>query len=230
MRAWTGNVVLHERPRRLAPRLALRGAVVLDGAGTAPVRGAVLLIEGTNIVAAGTQAQIGELGTEWLALDFPEHTILPGLIDCHEHLVLAGDGRPLEACTSESDEVLALRAAQSAAVDLAAGITTVRDCGARARVAFAAREAASIGLFPAPRLLLCGHPITMTGGHCHFLGGECDGPDGVRIAARQLLKDGADFLKIMATGGNTRGTGNHVPGLSVAEMAAAATKRIVAAS
>ncbi len=215
------DVVVHPRPRSVGDRLALQGSTVFDGAGGAPLRDATVLVEGGRVIAVGTRQQIGELPADWLVLDFPGHTILPGLIDCHLHLMLVGDGRPSESIMEESNELLLMRSARNAATNLAAGITTVRDLGTRDRVSFALRDAAEAGLTPSPRLLLAGRPVAMTGGHCYFFGGECDGVEAVRATTRQLLKEGADLIKIMATGGLTRGTGHHAPGLTVEEMAAA---------
>jgi imidazolonepropionase-like amidohydrolase len=84
------------------------------------------------------------------------------------------------------------------------------------------REAISSGLIAGPRILAAGAPITITGGHCHFLGGEADGVDGVRAMARRQLKAGANCLKIMSTGGRmTPGTNTLVAQYSVAEISAA---------
>src|SRR5438094_755601 len=66
------------------------------------------------------------------------------------------------------------------------------------------RQAARLGVCPTPRLVLCGRPITITGGHMWYFGQEANGIDGVRAAVRQLVKEGADFIKVAATGGSTR--------------------------
>jgi imidazolonepropionase-like amidohydrolase len=84
------------------------------------------------------------------------------------------------------------------------------------------RDAITRGLIAGPRILAAGSPITITGGHCHFLGLEADDEAGVRAAARSQLKAGATCLKIMATGGRmTPGTNVGMAQFSVAEIAAA---------
>jgi imidazolonepropionase-like amidohydrolase len=84
------------------------------------------------------------------------------------------------------------------------------------------RDAIASGLIAGPRILAAGSPITITGGHCHFLGLEADGSDGVRAAARGELKRGANCLKIMATGGRmTPGTNTGAAQYTVAEIRAA---------
>jgi imidazolonepropionase-like amidohydrolase len=72
---------------------------------------------------------------------------------------------------------------------------------------FELRQAVDDGLAaPGPRLLLCGPPLTMTGGHAHFLGGVADGPAEIARAVRSRVHQGADFVKLIATGGGTPGT------------------------
>jgi imidazolonepropionase-like amidohydrolase len=100
-------------------------------------------------------------------------------------------------------------------------VTTVRDCGARNRTTLSLRDAAAHGLFPSPRLLVSGPPITITGGHFWWCNGEADGVEGVRRQARLLLKEGVDFLKIMASGGGTAGTNQAAATYSAEEIAAA---------
>jgi imidazolonepropionase-like amidohydrolase len=106
----------------------------------------------------------------------------------------------------QRDGVLVARAAFAAEAALAAGITTIRDCGARGDTTFALRQALELGYGKAPRLLLCGQPITITGGHCWYLGGEVDGGDALRRKVRQLVKRGADFIKVIGSGGGTPNT------------------------
>ncbi|MGH9201025.1 MAG: amidohydrolase family protein [Vicinamibacterales bacterium] len=213
-----GETAVYARPRKIADRFAIHAAVAFDGTGAPSLRDAVVLVENGRVVAFGTAPQIGELSGAYTVLEFPEHTVLPGLIDCHVHLMLVGDGRPIESIIDETNELLLLRSAQNAASHLAGGVTTIRELGARGRVTFDLREAVRAGLAPAPRLLLSGRPITPIGGHCHFFGGACEGTKAVRETARRLLQEGADVIKLMATGGLTRGTEHHVLGLDVEAM------------
>jgi imidazolonepropionase-like amidohydrolase len=155
-------------------------------------------------------------------LDLGDLCVLPGLIDCHVHLVFSAGVRPLADVLAEDDQQLLLRGVAAAREALAAGITTVRDLGGRGGVTFKLRDAIDSGWLAGPRILAAGSPITITGGHCHFLGLEADGEDGVRNAARRQLKAGANCLKIMATGGRmTPGTNTSVAQYSVREIRAA---------
>jgi imidazolonepropionase-like amidohydrolase len=137
--------------------------------------------------------------------DFPGCTILPGLIDSHVHLVFSAlptNAAIIGQVGRESDADLFQRALSNAQAALAAGITTVRDCGGRGTVVQRLRDGIRRGQYHGPDILACGMPITTTLGHCHWLGLTADTMDEVGAAAQRMLAEGADFLKVMATGGN----------------------------
>jgi imidazolonepropionase-like amidohydrolase len=138
-------------------------------------------------------------------LDFPGCTILPGLIDTHVHLVMSAldtNEAIIAQVQGESDEQLLQRALGNARAALRAGITTLRDCGGRNRVIQTIRDAIRGGDADGPDILSCGAPITTSRGHCWWLGLIADTHDQVRQAAQRMLDEDADFLKVMATGGN----------------------------
>jgi imidazolonepropionase-like amidohydrolase len=139
----------------------------------------------------------------------------------HAHTMLPGDGTPFAEWMALPDELLLLKAQANAMVALQTGVTTIRDCGGRGTLMFRLREAIQAGITTGPRFVLCGRALTITGGHCHYFGGEADGPDEMRRAARQLLKEGADFIKIMASGGGTVGTYPQFRAFDVDELSAA---------
>jgi imidazolonepropionase-like amidohydrolase len=99
-------------------------------------------------------------------------------------------------------------------------VTTLRENGAKGRVAFSLREGIRKKLAPGPRMVICGRPITITGGHMGYFGSEADGVDAVRAEVRKLLKEGADYIKIVATGGSTRTSDPNRASYTVAELAA----------
>ncbi|MEE9262121.1 MAG: amidohydrolase family protein, partial [Dehalococcoidia bacterium] len=99
-------------------------------------------------------------------------------------------------------------------------VTTMCDNGAWNRTGFALKEGISQGEVQGPNLLACGRPVTTTGGHLWFMGSEADGIYGVRQATRQLIKEGADFIKVMATGGSTLTSDPFRPAYSVEELKA----------
>ena len=135
-------------------------------------------------------------------IDFTEKDIwvVPGLIDTHLHLAHGGTD-PSEK--ENPDPLVALRMAHNAFVNLKAGITTVRDMGAKNHIDVEFKKGVELGLIPAPRVLISGKPIIATGGHCYYMGREADGPDEVEKAVREQLKAQVDFIKLMVTGGVT---------------------------
>ena len=114
-----------------------------------------------------------------------------------------------------------MQAHANALTALHSGVTTIRDCGGKGTLMFRLRDAIRAGIVPGPRFILSGRALTITGGHCRYFGGEADGVEGMRLAARQMLKEGADFIKIMASGGGTVGTYSQFPSYEVEEMRAA---------
>jgi imidazolonepropionase-like amidohydrolase len=137
--------------------------------------------------------------------DFPGCTILPGLIDTHVHLVMSAletNEAIIAQVERESDEELLARALANARAALDSGLTTVRDCGGRGRVVQQVRDLIRQGKAEGPDVLACGAPITTRTGHCHWLGLIADTTAEVRNAAERMLAEDADFLKVMATGGN----------------------------
>ena len=81
------------------------------------------------------------------------------------------------------------------------GVTTARDLGGRGYLNMVVRDAIAEGLARGPRMVVAAHPITITGGHCWFMGGEADSEDDLRRMVRTLHKLGADVIKVMSTGG-----------------------------
>jgi imidazolonepropionase-like amidohydrolase len=98
------------------------------------------------------------------------------------------------------------------------GVTTARENGAKNRVGFAIRSGIERGIIPGPRMVISGRPIATTGGHLHFFGQPADGVEGVRHAARVLIADGADWIKITATGGSTRSSDPLRPSFTTEEL------------
>jgi imidazolonepropionase-like amidohydrolase len=178
---------------------------LVDGTGSPHIVDGAVLIEGERIVAVGPDAAV-PTPAEADHRDFPDLTMIPGLVDCHSHLNLPGDGTSIENAAVDGDELLLLRSAENARKALESGVTTLRENGASHRTAFSIKEAIRRGIIRGPRLSISGRPLTVTGGHCWPFGGEADGIDGVRAAVRQLVKEGADWIKVMTTGGGTRNT------------------------
>ena len=194
-----------------APALMIENVNIFDGTG-APLRtGWALIADSGKIrwVGPTSEAPSFENGRR---VDGTDRTLLPGLIDSHVHLTADASPDFIGMLTTDSIQRATLRAARGAAQLLKAGITTVRDCGSANNIAIEVSRAIDDGLVAGPRVLAAGRVITMTGGHCWFIGHESDGPDGVRAAVRAELKAGAHFIKVMATGGvlTPGGAADHV--------------------
>jgi imidazolonepropionase-like amidohydrolase len=196
------------------------------GTESDPIEGGVVVIRDDTIHAVGHKNEIAlPQGPDVRTMKMGSGTtVLPGMVDVHTHLVMPGDGTPYQTFMQHSDGLLLLQAAKNARTHLLSGVTTVTDTGARGTVTFTLRDAIHHGLLEGPRLVLCGRPITRTGGHCWFLGAEADGADEISQTARQLLKEGADIIKVMATGGGTIGTIPYRPSYFVDELSAAVTE------
>ena len=202
--------------------LIIRASRLVDGTGAPAVHDPTVVVESGRIrkIYAGPAPE-GERPPGSRTLDLRGHTLLPGLIDAHVHLVLPGDGTPFETSVREPDGVLTVVAGENARRALRAGITTLRDCGGMRDTTLDLERARRLGYATLPRLHLCGRPITITGGHCWYFGGEADGVEEIRRMVRRLLKSGVDYIKIMATGGGTVGTMPWLPSFSAEELRAA---------
>jgi imidazolonepropionase-like amidohydrolase len=201
----------------------IRADKLIDGTGGAPISDPVVVVEGDTITGVYSgKAPEGAVPADAEVLDYKGCTLLPGLIDAHVHLNLPGDDTPFEETVREPDGVLVASAAGAARVALEAGITTVRDTGGRGDTTFQLRRALELGVARGPRMLLVGQPVTITGGHTWYLGGEADGVDGVRLKVRQLAKAGADWIKVMGSGGGTLNTISYKPSFSREELIAIA--------
>jgi len=200
----------------------IKAKAVIDATGAKPIENAAVIVEGSVIKAVERQGQISiPEGPHVRVLDYPTGYLLPGLVDAHTHLIFGVQGASYEeVIDGDSDEIMLLRAAKNALTHLKCGVTTLRENGARNSVTFNLREGARRGYVTAPRLMLCGRPVTQTGGHFYWCNQEADGVEGVRSAVRQLVKDGSDHIKIMASGGGTAITDNRRASYSVQELRA----------
>ncbi|MFI5314163.1 MAG: amidohydrolase family protein [Myxococcota bacterium] len=185
-----------------------------------PPRGETTLVvhdgaiaEVLNGIVAPEQVMAGKTGAVEV-VDLRDKFVLPGLVDLHVHITseYTADVRLRRVTEDEAD--VALRGAMYAKRTLEAGFTTVRDLGGSSAV-FALRDAIANGMVPGPRMFVAGNPLTITGGHGDRTSGYredlfdvpgpyqgvADGPYAARAAVRAQVKLGADWIKVMATGG-----------------------------
>jgi len=178
----------------------LTNCTVLDGTGAPPRPGAALVVEGERIAAVGSAAEL-HASSEMDVVDLAGATLVPGLCNLHVHLGLTHPGAL--AYTGETVPELTLRMASNARAALEAGVTTLRLLGEASGADFALRSAIEQGKLAGPRIFTAGYAIGCTGGH-GFDGGrviEADGAAEFRRAARSQIKLGADWVKVMLTGG-----------------------------
>src|SRR5438477_1625541 len=194
---------------------AIRAGTLIDGSGAAPVKNAVIVIQGDRITAVGVNVGIPTGAT---VVDLSTETLLPGFVDAHVHLAgrTIGDGDWQHSRLTEMSSQLALLGAAHAEQTLEAGFTTVRVVGSAAFGDVALRNAINAGWIPGPHIVAAGISFGIRGGHCdetnglqpEALGHEggvevgiANGVDEVRNAVRYMVKYGADVIKICATGG-----------------------------
>jgi len=188
-------------------RVVIRAARLIDGRGDRPIAPAVILIENDRIAQVGSNVSV-PAGA--LVIDLGPATILPGLIDVHDHLTFVPENSGYRSLGVSAPRQ-ALYGASNAYRTLRAGFTSVRNVAASDFADVALRDAIDAGEIPGPRLLVSGPPLGITGGHCdnnllpsefHFReGGVADGPWEARSKVREVIKYGADLIKICASGG-----------------------------
>jgi imidazolonepropionase-like amidohydrolase len=178
----------------------LTAARLFDGTGADPIRNAFLRVEDGRIKDVGRKEELGSAVAG--ARDLGDATLLPGLVNMHTHLTCSAGLAVLHDALNDSFETKLMRAVENARASLLSGVTTIRDCGTLNSIVFAIRDASRQGLIAAPHVWAAGEVITSTAGHCWFFGIECDSADDARRAVRRQVKAGADYIKVMATGGN----------------------------
>jgi imidazolonepropionase-like amidohydrolase len=189
-------------------RVVVKAGRLLDVKTGEMARDQAIVIENDKIVSIGATKDANTSGAT--VVDLSRATVLPGLIDAHTHLTMdpghfgydsLGISIPREA----------LIGAKNARVTLLAGFTTVRNVGSDGYSDVALRDAINDGDVPGPRMLVSGPPLGITGGHCDndllpyeyhsSADGVADGVEAVQHKVREVIKYGADVIKICATGG-----------------------------
>ncbi len=186
------------------------GGRLLDAETGALRDGLNVLVSGDRIAAVGASV---EAPSDTVEIALAGRTIMPGMIDCHVHVV--AETLDLWSNMIAPSSLAALRSARVMNEALMRGFTTLRDLGGADHGLVRAVEE---GLILGPRLIICGKGLTTTGGHADLrkrtddrpgilsdrlgsMGLIVDGVDNVRAACRTMIKEGAHFIKVMANGG-----------------------------
>jgi len=210
----TATTTVTER-RRLT---AIRAAWLFDGTSPDLLPDPTVVLDGSTITSVGSGVAVPDGAT---VVDLAGATLLPGFVDGHVHLIFDASADPVSALAGRDDVAVFATMMSSARAAARGGVTTVRDLGDRGYLALGLRRAAATDP-TLPYILAAGPPITTPGGHCHFLGEEAAGVDGVRAAVRERVERGVDIIKIMASGGNmTPGSRPELPQYGPAELRAA---------
>ncbi|MBD8688379.1 MULTISPECIES: metal-dependent hydrolase family protein [unclassified Rhizobium] len=190
--------------------ILLKNACIVDGSQSKPTAPVDIFIRNDLIVDVGNT--ITEPADR--IIDLAGKTVMPGLIDGHVHVIATK--LDLGANADLPNSLVALRSAKIMKDMLMRGFTTVRDLGGADHGLVEALEEKTI---VGPRLIICGKALSQTGGHTDYrgrfnrrsvehypdqlgaLGRICDGVDAVRLACREEIKGGAQFIKLMANGG-----------------------------
>jgi imidazolonepropionase-like amidohydrolase len=177
-------------------KLAITNGTIIDGTGVPPRAGSVVVTDDriTSILTKNDPMPMVDQ-----TIDAKGGTILPGLIDAHDHQTYHNTFGLLQWQWTLPRDQLIIRSCIAAFDALRYGVTTIREMGAAGATNFSIKKAIADGDLIGPRIVTCGMPITITGGYAYWICIEADGPEGVRTAVRQQLKNGADFIKLMAS-------------------------------
>lgn len=180
--------------------LLIKCGTLIDGSGGEAAQNVGVYVD--NGIIVETRSLDEALPSAGRVVEALDATLTPGFIDPHTHPAWSVDADPTEwddsRRTPEGLFAWSLSAVQSA---LAAGVTTIRDCGSPTFVIVELRRAIERGTVPGPRVLTAGPCLTTTAGHADFIGMPADDEAELRKGVRALCHGGADLVKVMASGG-----------------------------
>ncbi len=207
----------------MSRKTILRGGTLIDGTGADPIPNGTIEFEDGKITAVGTVADFGESGfMDADVLVVQGKTVMPGLINCHQHLDQRHGWYTLPVRAGQPQAYSVARAVRNCLLDLQEGVTTIRYIDYKYVNSVPLRQAIKDGIILGPHIVCCGPPVTVTGGHAWHVSIEVDGADAIRQVVRQLVKEGVDVVKLIARGGYPRNENQRwQPQFTAEEMRAA---------
>jgi imidazolonepropionase-like amidohydrolase len=177
----------------------IRAVRVIDGLADHAREAQDVVVDGERITAIEPHdpARIADPGAE--VVDGTGRTLLPGLIDAHAHYTFDPTEGSLQAIARRSDADILATAAAHAALALRAGVTTARGAGSIRNLECHLRDAIADGRVPGPRIVAAGTAVGSVGGHGSAFGLEATGPDALAAATREVVRLGADVVKVVAS-------------------------------
>jgi imidazolonepropionase-like amidohydrolase len=155
----------------------------------------------THVDIVLDKGKVGEIRAASGQCDLEAACVTPGLVNAHAHLEGSGEPDMMGMIQTTTSNQRLLRAVENARKSVKAGITTIRDVGSSNKIAADVRDAIEEGRIPGPRMRAAGKVLCMTGGHGWPIGRAVDSPWDARKAVREQMWDGADCIKMIATGG-----------------------------
>lgn len=193
--AWRYQKIIRPMFDIPSPHRILKGARLLTCVGDEVIENGFIEIEKGKIKAIGHSSDLGSTDAE--VIDVGGKTVMPGMMNSHAHLAWDGVHDLARQSMDDAVEISAYKSVSNMLKSLRAGITLVRDLGMNKSNYFS-KQAVEQGIFPGPRLLVCGEAIIQTGGHTYWCCREASGADEMRRAVREQVRGGADLIKIMA--------------------------------
>ena len=188
----------------MSEQSVIKSKVMIDMVSKNPIEDGAVIFEDGLITLSGNYEKIkNKIRSDAKIYDYNDSVLIPGMVDCHTHHNGFGDGRSGDSVGEMEDNILTIQSAKNAKTSLFSGVTTIRENGPKNVTMMRLRDAVNQGLAIAPRMVLCGRPIAIIGGHMGYFGGEVTGPVESLALSRQLIKEGVDYFKITATGGST---------------------------
>ena len=179
--------------------MLIRAVRVIDGVGDDPLPSRDVLVADGRIAEISAHDPAREVAAGTTVVEGLDRTLLPGLIDAHAHYAFDPTEGSIQAIARRSDAEILAAAADHAGRALRAGVTTARGAGSIRNLECSLRDAIAAGHVAGPRIVAAGTAVGSVGGHGSAFGLEAEGSDGLAAATREVVANGADVVKVVAS-------------------------------